>query len=92
MKKLVILIVLTTHISFGQNFFENENYEEPTENNQGSMFAEHTQPPEYPDMGVDAGPGNPGENVPLDGGWLILLLGGVAVGSYFLYFRKRTVF
>jgi len=90
MKKLAILILLTANISFGQNFFESESSEEPTENNQGSMFAEHTQPPANPDMGVDASPGNPGDEVPINDAWPLLVLGGMGIGFYFLNaVRKR---
>ena len=89
MKKLAILIILTANICFGQNFFENENFEEPTENNQSSMFAEHTQPPANPDMGVDASPGNPGDEVPIDTAWPFLLLGGMGIGFYFLNAARK---
>lgn len=89
MKKLAILIVLTANISFGQNFFENQSSEEPTENNQGSMFEEHAQPPANPDMGADAWPGNPGDEVPIDDAWPLLVLGGIGLGFYFLNAARR---
>lgn len=77
-----------TNICFGQNFFESETTEEPTANNQGSMFAEHTQPPD-PDQGTD-GPGNPESPIPINGGWYLLVFGGIGIGVYFLNaVRKR---
>lgn len=84
-------MILTGSLCFGQNFFENENSEEPTENNQGSMFAEHTQPPANPDIGLDAqGQPNPGgDDVPIDDWAFLLPLAGILIGFYYLSKKKE---
>jgi len=71
-------------------FFENNNTPpEEEEETQEYMFSEDAPGAGEPDQGVDAGPGQPGEFVPIDD-WLFLLpIIGIGLGVYFLRDKRK---
>lgn len=90
MKKLAILTLFISTISFGQFFQQDETANEGS-NQENSLQPydsyEYTQGTE----GADPNPGGTDPQVPLDD-WLFLLpLAGIAVGVYYLRKRKLSV-
>lgn len=87
MKKITILSFLIGSLVFGQDFFSSgsdQNDEEP----QQSSFSDHADYSQ-PDQGVANNPGNPNDPVPIDGGWVLLALSGIAVGVYCLNSKRK---
>jgi len=89
MKKITILSFLIGSLVFGQDFFSSgsdQNDEEP----QQSSFSHHADYSQ-PNQGAEAGPGtgNPGDPVPINGGWVLLALSGIAIGIYWLNSKRK---
>lgn len=85
MKNILIIILLTGNLCFGQ-FFENPEEEFSSDN------SEMTSPPDQGlDEEDDTDPGNPGDpRVPINQWALLLPLAGLAVGGYY-FTRKRLM-
>ena len=85
MKKITLLILLTSVCTMGQ-YFEQEHAEEP-ETNQNQFF-DNSQPTQSPEPEYETyNPGNP-EFAPIDDWAFLLPLAGMAVGVYFIRRRK----
>lgn len=83
MRKQLMIILFFASFANAQNFFENDSeifQEEPKE-----IFTE-TENPEFAATGL---PGTPGEPLPINQGWYLLVAGAMALGYHFLYTKPQ---
>lgn len=87
MKKLGLLSIFLSTILSGQ-FFENEEYYE-SENASHSNYFTEPQQETYGDP--DPFPGDEDPAVPIDDWLLLLTIGGLTVGAYYLNKKQQMV-
>jgi hypothetical protein len=93
MRTFVIGFLLVTNLAPGQ-FFE-DSQEEYYENTDYGYFHNSTTNEEFhyemggPDQGVDDGPGNAGEPIPINQNIPFLLVAGIGLGIYGYRLHKK---
>lgn len=87
MKRITLIILLLSAFSFGQFFEEHQNNDNKATHKEDQFFKESQGYEPQPDYGTD-GPGQPGDDVPLDDWAFLLPLAGIAVGVYFIRKKK----
>lgn len=87
MKKLGLLSIFLSTILSGQ-FFENEGYYESENASHSNYF---TEPQQDTYEGRDPHPGDVDLDVPIDDWLLLLTIGGLTVGAYYLNKKQQMV-